>query len=225
MRWPWKKHRVPQELEAILYDYPIYSPPHTGPGIGMPRHTQDEIRANYRYFREVKSRRVAHLAKVLSTFGVNASIDRAGLQSTSDWVDKYGQFLAMEEKLLPAESLTFRCDIGNWKENFRHLNLVFDLGILAGDIGCALSRDCIWDVNDIMDSDGGLDGRPCLLLCHFEPHRIHSTFDVCRDIMLEKRRLAYGGIGFDLGFRGSFSKLLLDWIEPQWTGKRNGGSG
>lgn len=135
-----------QAMSTALLEYPLFEPPHRqGPNVLRRREGQTEEEhlkythefvarsdQNFLYFMEQRATRLAALRAFLGTFGVDASLDDAGLASVSAWFPDNGYALVSGLRDHAVIQRFYQMQTP-WTEGLRGLNVIFDLGIFLGE--------------------------------------------------------------------------------------------
>lgn len=152
-----------RRIRAGLGGYPVYSPPHPGDSSEL---SLEEGEENYAYFLRSKDSRVAHLRTFLASFDARLSIDDAGLRNLDAWIHRYSGHLIDRDRF--ASWLAFQTFIPSWTVSYAGLNVLWDLGIAAGEFIIRLNPKCSWFLNDGRGRGSPRASpdylRPCLLI-------------------------------------------------------------
>lgn len=147
-------------MARALRNYPTYCPPFLGVPSALSR---EEGQANYEYFLRTKEERLSELQAFLLRFAIRASCDDAGLRSVDQWLHQYGGHLAPKSTL--HTYLAFANLIPRWEGEFKGLNVVWDIGIFAGEVCRRLEPSCDWYLCEgigRMRKEDPANLRPCL---------------------------------------------------------------
>lgn len=117
----WRKRR----LERAVCDYPIYTAPHPG---YLPTLSDEQVEANFHHFMLTREDRIAHIEKLLFSFGVKIDQSFANIKDLDRWIFKYGAFLTPRETGSAYETFN-----PAWAGPWRGLNVVFDIATLLGE--------------------------------------------------------------------------------------------
>jgi hypothetical protein len=173
-------------IREAIRNYPVYTPPHRKDSESI---TFAEGNENFAFFIDQKPIRLANFVKWLAYFGVSPSDDDMGIHNVGAWVHRNGGLLMTADIYM--SNKIYSSFTSSWTENYRGLNVIWDLAIYAGDWIIQKNASCSWGL-DIGDEDrasrtmmGYL--RPCVLIQE-KPGRF-PIFDFCFDLVVAKRDL------------------------------------
>jgi hypothetical protein len=154
-----------RRVRVALRGYPVYSPPYRGDSSEL---SLEHGQANYAYFLRNKDSRLAGLRTFLASFDVRFSVDDVGLRSVDAWLHRYcGHLIGLNRF---ASYQAFQTFVPSWTGSYSGLNVLWDLGIAAGEFVIKLNPACSWFLNDGPthgSPPGSIDYlRPCLLIEH-----------------------------------------------------------
>jgi len=201
-------------VQSGLRDYPVYSPPYSGVG---PELSRSEGEANYSYFLEQKDARLKQLGEFLAQFDVLMTIDERGIRNVSAWLHRFAGHLIVNS-LVRTSKAYFSFD-PQWKYAHRGLNVVWDVGIFAGEAIINLNQQCGWelDTGEIFHATRHTRGylRPCI--AGTRPPGCFDVFEFCLAVTRAKQKLVTVG-ATTAGIAGvaadAFEKGLRFWASP-----------
>src|SRR5262245_47094335 len=132
----WVASRRPQDkrrqsrLRQALLKYPLYDPPHKAEERVLPA---EKALENFRYFTDVRTQRVAYFVQWLrDEFGIEASLESAGMDATLDWARDYVPVI------MPSDNIGRSADVRHcyaqpWVGEHAGTNAFVDLGAMLGE--------------------------------------------------------------------------------------------
>jgi hypothetical protein len=148
-------------IRRSLRKYPAYSPPKPGmPALDLNVLDGEE---NYKYFIENKGVRINCLAKFLEYFGASISIVDTNIHIVDLWMQRYSGYLLRENS--GANYISSRAFHPAWRGDFAGLNVIWDIGIFAGDCAIRINPNCAWFFNDGRRTRDGKDLPDYLFPC------------------------------------------------------------
>lgn len=133
-----------QRMRLLLRSYPGYAPPR--PGLPHYDLNVEDGKENYRYFLATKIERILGLSNFLANFSVPLTTDQAGLRAVDAWLHRYGGHLVTRDRHVTGVS--YGAFIPPWTGNLVGLNVIWDLGIYAGNAAIHANHNCSWVFND-----------------------------------------------------------------------------
>jgi hypothetical protein len=130
-------------IGQLLRNYSTYSPPHSGDPRNL---TLEQGKTNYEYFLRKKSQRFDNLRALFIPFNASLTLDDGGLRTIDAWVHRFCGHLIDQDRL--ASSISFRTWNPPWASQHAGLNVLWDLGIYAGEFVIHLNSNCSWYLND-----------------------------------------------------------------------------
>ncbi|MEQ1673041.1 MAG: hypothetical protein ABL893_19495 [Hyphomicrobium sp.] len=173
-------------IRDAVANYPIYAPPHK---LDYKSITALQSRENYSYFDDQRAIRLAHFSQWIDNFGISATIDNAGIQSISGWIHRYAGHLLTAD--IYSSRHLYSSFTPVWSGSHRGLNVIWDLGIYAGDWIVQQNPACSWALNtgDEDPVSRNMTGfrRPCILIQ--KRPGVFPVFNFLFDVAVAKRDL------------------------------------
>jgi hypothetical protein len=171
-------------IERALRGYPIYRPPFPKDAAEL---TISEGQENYAYFIDQQSARLSALQGLLADFDVTATLEEIGIHAVSDWVHRFSGHLIGANRY--DSGVAYWSFARPWEGRHHGLNVIWDLGIFAGECIHTLNTSCRWVLDD---GDGRRSGRlsylrPCLQVSR-RPGRC-DILTVSMEVARAKRKL------------------------------------
>jgi len=142
-----------QRTRRAVADYPLYDPPNKAAEGTLPI---KEIEDNFAYFINVRLQRLAFFRLWLSNhFGVEASLNGAGVLAIEKWADQFSGGLVMDSAESSEIFRTYRPD---WEGKRRGYNVLVDVAIFLGEFLISKRSHLYWTL--LKDEKGScVDGR------------------------------------------------------------------
>jgi hypothetical protein len=172
MMFRWLRRNPRYDIEQrrrifdALVDYPLYEPPHRQ-GPNNPRHTRGQGEESYRrfiqehnarskenfaHFMTHREARLTALASFFRKFAMIIGVDDRGLSAVSAWCP--GNCGALVPNLADNATRQAFFQLAPWTEQWRGLNVIFDLGIFLGECVLIRNRKLYWTFFPGSSDDG-----------------------------------------------------------------------
>jgi hypothetical protein len=134
----WLKH---WRVRQALVNYPLYDVPHKTRERDLP---EAQVRENFAYFMRVRHKRLADFQSWLhGNFRYDASLDAAGAEQLSRWIDEYGGGVIDDE---PGSMSIFESYSPTWVDRYAGYNTMIDLGIFMGEFIILKRPKLFWEI-------------------------------------------------------------------------------
>jgi hypothetical protein len=130
-------------VARALRGYAVYSPPF--PGVPYALGLEEGLK-NFDHFMRVKTERLARFREFLAGFGADASLSSSGLRSVDAWCDRFAGHLIPKRTVGALDAFAYF--VPSLQGPYVGLNVVFDLGIYAGEMTHQLNPACKWFFHD-----------------------------------------------------------------------------
>jgi hypothetical protein len=199
-------------IRREMCGYPSYRPPFAKEAGQL---TIEEGEQNFAYFLAHKYDRLGSLKQLLATFGVSLSFDDAGIREVGAWFHRFGGHLIHPDRYQSA--IAYRSFVLEWTGAHRGLNVIWDLGIFAGEFIIRLNPACEWTLDD---GDGSQSSPESYLRPHLRIARRPGICDVLAipfETARAKRKLVTLGrpVGWDPNLpEDAFENTLRHYAAP-----------
>ena len=160
--------RRQSRLRQALLKYPLYDPPHKAEERVLP---VEQALENFRYFMDVRTERVAYFMQWLrDEFGVDASLEPAGIDATLDWARDYVPVIMPSDHR--RDAAVYYGYAEPWVGDYAGANAFVDLGAMLGE-AIILRRPHLrwqmeWSLSDFPDIERTADAKTMTVLRCYE---------------------------------------------------------
>ena len=161
--------RRQSRLRQALLKYPLYDPPHKAEERVLP---VEQALENFRYFMDVRKDRVTYFMQWLrDEFGIDASLEPAGIDATLDWARDYVPVI-MPYDNHDRDPAVYYGRAEPWVGDYAGANAFVDLGAMLGE-AIILRRPHLrwqmeWSLSDYPGIERTADAKTMTMLRCYE---------------------------------------------------------